>query len=146
MKKVFYDSWVARMVLYFSTCHTIMLFGFVFSKLKEEEVTQRVRNHECVHARQWFETTVLAGTIILTLVLIFNISAWWMLLSGMVYYVWYVVEWFIRSIIYSVLNDEYDCKPMNPYKEICFEREARFSERDPNYLENSNYFAWLQEL
>lgn len=146
MKKVFYDSWVARMVLYFSTCHTIMLFGFVFSTLKEEEITQRVRNHECVHVRQWFETTVLAGTIILALVLIFNISAWWMLLSGMVYYVWYVVEWVIRSIIYSVLNDEYDCKPMNPYKEICFEREARFSERDPNYLENSNYFAWLREL
>ena len=30
---------------------------FRISKLKEEEVTQRVRNHECVHARQWFEVT-----------------------------------------------------------------------------------------
>ena len=146
MKKVFYDSWVARMALYFSKCHTIMLFGFVFSKQKASEMTQATRNHECVHARQWFETTVLVGSIILSLVLVFNISAWWMLLSGVVYYVWYVVEWVIRSIIYSVLNDDWDCTKRNPYKDICFEREACFSERDPNYLENSNYFAWLKEL
>ena len=109
-------------------------------------MTQATRNHECVHARQWFETTALAGAIILALVLVFNISAWWMLLSGVVYYVWYVVEWVIRSIIYSVLNDDWDCKKRNPYKDICFEREARFSEKDANYLENSKYFAWLKEL
>lgn len=107
MKNVFYDSWVARMLLYFSSCHTIMLFGFVFSKLKEEEVTQRVRNHECVHARQWFETTALAGTIILALVLVFNISAWWMMLSGIVYYVWYIVEWMIKGVYYTIMIDEW---------------------------------------
>ena len=146
MKNVFYNSWVAKTVLCLSKCHTIMLFGFVFSKLKEEEVTQRVRNHECVHARQWFEVTALSDSVLLAIVLVFGISPWWMFLSGGIYYVWYVVEWVIRSIIYSVLNDEYDCKPMNPYKEICFEREARFSERAPNYLENSSYFAWLREL
>lgn len=146
MKKVFYDSWVARMVLYFSKCHTIMLFGFVFSKQKISEMTQATRNHECVHARQWFEVSAVSGTLLLALVLAFGISPWWMLLAGVTYYVWYIIEWWLRSIIYSVLNDEYDCKPMDPYKDICFEREARFSERDPNYLENSNYFAWIREL
>ena len=40
MKNVFYNSWVAKAVLCLSKCHTIMLFGFVFSKLKEEEVTK----------------------------------------------------------------------------------------------------------
>ena len=87
MKNIFYDSWVARAVLCLSPCHTIMLFGFVFSKLNQEEVTQRIRNHECVHARQWFEVTALSGTVILALVLAFGISAWWMLLAGIVFYI-----------------------------------------------------------
>ena len=38
MKNVFYNSWVAKTALCLSECHTIMLFGFVFSKLKQEEV------------------------------------------------------------------------------------------------------------
>ena len=146
MMNVFYNSWVARMLLYFSSCHTIMLFGFVFSKLKEEEVTQRVRNHECVHARQWFETTALAGTIILALVLVFNISAWWMMLSGIVYYVWYIVEWMIKGVYYTIMIDEWTCDMETPYQSISFEREARLSERDSNYLENGGYFGWLKEL
>ena len=146
MKKVFYDSWVARMVLYFSTCHTIMLFGFVFSKLKEEEVTQRVRNHECVHARQWFEVTALSGSVLLAIVLIFGISPWWILLSGGIYYVLYVLEWICKCIWYSVMIDEWTCDMETPYQSISFEREARLSERDSNYLENSGYFGWLKEL
>lgn len=144
MKKVFYDSWVARMLLYFSDCNTIMLFGFVFSTLKEDEMSQATRNHECVHARQWFETTALVGSVILALVLTFNISAWWMLLSSMFFYVWYVIEWMLKGMVYSVLDD--DCEKRSAYKNVSFEREARYSEKDSNYLENSNYFAWLKEL
>lgn len=146
MKKVFYNNWLAKVLLYFSTCHTIMLCGFVSSKQKESEMTQATRNHECVHARQWFETTALAGTIILALVLIFNISAWWMLLSGLVYYVWYVIEWMVKGINYTIMYDEWECKMETPYRSISFEREARLAEKDANYLENCKYFAWLKEI
>ena len=146
MKNVFYNSWVAKTVLCLSKCHTIMLFGFVFSKLKEEEVTQRVRNHECVHARQWFEVTALSGSVLLAIVLVFGISPWWMLLSGGIYYVWYVMEWICKSVWYSVMIDEWTCDMETPYQSISFEREARLSERDSNYLENSGYFGWLKEL
>ena len=146
MKNVFYNSWVAKSALCLSECHTIMLFGFVFSKLKEEEVTQRVRNHECVHARQWFEVTALSGSILLSIVLVFGISPWWMLLSGGIYYVLYVLEWMCKSVWYSVMIDEWTCDMETPYQSISFEREARFSERDSNYLENSGYFGWLKEL
>ena len=146
MKNVFYNSWVAKPILCLSKCHTIMLFGFVFSKLKEEEVTQRVRNHECVHARQWFEVTALSGSILLSIVLIFGISPWWMFLSGGVYYVLYVLEWMCKSVWYSVMIDEWTCDMETPYHSISFEREARFSERDSNYLENSGYFGWLKKL
>ena len=146
MKNVFYNSWVAKAVLCLSKCHTIMLFGFVFSKLKEEEVTQRVRNHECVHARQWFEVTALSGSVLLAIVLVFGISPWWMLLSGGIYYVWYVLEWMCKSVWYSVMIDEWTCDMETPYQSISFEREARLSERDNNYLENGGYFGWLKEL
>ena len=146
MKNVFYNSWVAKSVLCLSKCHTIMLFGFVFSKLKEEEVTQRVRNHECVHARQWFEVTALSGSVLLAIVLVFGISPWWMLLSGGIYYVWYVLEWMCKSVWYSVMIDEWTCDMETPYQSISFEREARLSERDNNYLENGGYFGWLKEL
>ena len=143
MNNVFYNSWVAKTVLCLSKCHTIMLFGFVFSKLKEEEVTQRVRNHECVHARQWFEVTALSGSVLLAIVLVFGISPWWMLLSGGIYYVWYVLEWVCKSVLYSVMIDEWTCDMETPYQSISFEREARLSERDSNYLENGGYFGWL---
>ena len=146
MKNVFYNSWVAKTILCLSKCHTIMLFGFVFSKLKEEEVTQRVRNHECVHARQWFEVTALSGSVLLAIVLVFGISPWWMLLSGGIYYVWYVLEWVCKSVWYSVMIDEWTCDMETPYQSISFEREARLSERDSNYLENGGYFGWLKEL
>lgn len=143
MKNVFYDSWVAKAALCLSECDTIMLFGFVFSKLKQEEVTQRTRNHECVHARQWFEVTVLSGSILLSIVLVFGISPWWMLLSGGIYYVWYVLEWMCKCVWYSVMIDEWTCDMETPYESISFEREARLSERDNNYLENGGYFGWL---
>lgn len=146
MKKVFYDSWVARTVLCLSSCHTIMLFGFVFSKQKEDGMTQATRNHECVHARQWFEVAALSGTLLLVLVLALGISPWWMLLAGIVYYVWYAVEWTCKAVAYSVLDDDWDCEKRSAYRNVSMEREARFSEKDPHYLENSSYFAWLKEL
>lgn len=106
-------------------------------------MTQRVRNHECVHARQWFEVTALSGSILLSIVLVFGISPWWMLLSGGIYYVWYVLEWMCKSVWYSVMIDEWTCDMETPYQSISFEREARLSERDNNYLENGGYFGWL---
>ena len=146
MKNVFYNSWVAKTVLCLSKCHTIMLFGFVFSKLKEKEVTQRVRNHECVHARQWVEATALSGSVLLAIVLVFGISPWWMLLGGGIYYIWYVLEWVCKSVWYSVMIDEWTCDMETPYQSISFERVAWLAERDNNYLENSGYFGWLKKL
>lgn len=146
MKKIFYNSRLAKMLLYFSNCHTIMFGGFVHSKLNEEEMTQSTRNHECVHARQWVEMTVLSGMIILIPVSALDLSVWWILLSSMAFYIWYVTEWAFKGILYSVLNDEWDCKKRNAYEDVSFEREARFASCNPDYLENANYFAWLKEI
>lgn len=143
MKKIFYDTIIAWMLLCMSKCHTIMLFGFVFSKQKKEEMTQATKNHECVHARQWVEVTMLSGMVILALTLIFGWSSWWMLLSSIAYYVWYIIEYMIKGINYTIMYDEWECRLESPYKSLSFEREARLAEEDATYLANCKYFAWL---
>lgn len=146
MNKIIYNSTIAKVLLYFSPCDLIMLFGMVFSKAKKEDVPQGVINHENVHIRQWHEMTMLSGIIILALVLIFGISAWWMLLSGVTYYIWYIIEYMCKFVWYTIMVDDWTCDMETPYQSISFEREARLSERDSNYLENSGYFGWLKEL
>jgi hypothetical protein len=144
MTKVFYNSIIAKGLLYFSPCDLIMLFGMVFSKAKKEDVPQSVIEHERVHIRQWNEMIILSGIIILALVLIFGMSAWWMLLSFITFYVWYIIEWICKSLWYSIMIDEWTCDLETPYQSISFEREARLAEKDNNYLENSKYFSWLK--
>lgn len=146
MKRYYYNNILAKVLLHFSVCHTITLGWFVMSKLPSEEIPQEVKNHETIHSMQWFEVTTLIGSILLLVVLSFSVSAWWLLLSGVAYYIWYVVEWMIKGINYTIMYDEWECKLESPYKSISFEREARFAENDSNYLENSNYFAWVKEL
>lgn len=52
MKKVYCNNLLAKVLLAFSSCHTITIGPFVLSKRPEEKITQKVRNHECTHARQ----------------------------------------------------------------------------------------------
>lgn len=148
MNKVFYNSIIAKGLLYFSPCDLIMLFGMVFSTAKKEDVHQGVINHENVHIRQWNEVTMLSGIIILALVLIFDISALWLLLSGVTYYVWYAIEFMCKAVYYSIMNSEWDCqsKRLNPYEELSFEREARLADKDDTYLANSKYFDWIKMI
>jgi len=133
MKKIFTNSWLAKAVLW-AGYHTITIGPFVFSERRDLE--QYIINHECTHARQWIEATVLSGIVIWLLMLLFNLSAWWMLLSAVAFYLWYGVEWLVK---YIILRDE-----NKAYKAVSFEREATLAEDDCNYLENSHYFAWIR--
>lgn len=134
MKKVFYNSWIAKHLL-LPGYSTITIMAFVFTKYKT--LKQYIINHECTHARQWIELTILSGFIIWLLCLVFDISAWWLILSAFVFYLWYVIEWLIKGFIYG-----FD----NAYKKVSFEYEARLAENDNNYLENSHYFDWIKYL
>ena len=63
MKRFYYDNRIAKILLAFSSCHTITIGPFVLSKLSPEHITQRVRNHETCHSYQWIETTCAIGLI-----------------------------------------------------------------------------------
>lgn len=62
MKKVFYDSKVAKAIL-FDGYSTITIFAWVLTVYKK--LTQETINHECTHARQWIELTVASWLIAL---------------------------------------------------------------------------------
>ena len=81
MKKVYCNNLLAKVLLAFSSCHTITIGPFVLSKRPEEKITQKVRNHECTHARQWVEMAVAIGTVIW-------IWPGWHSISGMVWSGW----------------------------------------------------------
>lgn len=49
------------------------------------------------------------------------------------FYIWYVVEWFIKLVIYG----------RGAYYKISFEREARFHTNIPFYLERRKHFTWF---
>ena len=135
MKKVFYESWIAKHLL-INKCTTITLLAWVFTKWSKTDARQSTINHECVHARQWIDLTVASGILLWIGILLFGYSAWWLALSAVIFYLWYVLEWCIRLIGNICKRDAYHM--------VSFEREARLAERDNNYLENSHYFAWLK--
>ncbi|WP_336298669.1 MULTISPECIES: hypothetical protein [unclassified Robiginitalea] len=54
------------------------------------------------------------------------------------FYLWYAVEWTIRCICYL---DTY-----RAYRNISFEREAYWHERDAEYLENRSAFRFVRYL
>lgn len=133
MKKIRYNSRLAKMLLW-GNFNTITLAAWVCTKCKnKEEMPQHIRNHECIHARQWVECMLASGVIIWALVLFADISAWWFSLSFLMFYILYVLEYLIKLIPYG--NDA--------YRNISFEREAYDSQYDSNYLENGDYFMWL---
>ena len=134
MKKVIYDSWISKNLL-FKGYTTITLTAFVFTRYNnKDEMPQHVRNHECTHARQWVEMFLLGFFVVFVLQIPFDISSWWYLLPFFAFYIWYLLEAAIRSIMIWG----------NGYKYVSFEREARENQYDNNYLENGNYFNWLK--
>lgn len=136
MKKIRYNSWIARTIL-FPGFSTITLAAFVCTTYKsKEEMPQRVRNHECVHARQWVEIAFVLGAVIWLLTLLPNISPFWYLLAFLGFYILYVVEYLVRLVING----------KEAYKHISFEAEAREAESDETYLENGDYFQWINYL
>ena len=131
--KINLDCWVAQFFL-FQGYSTITIGPFVFSK--EKKLPQSIINHECIHTRQWVETTILAAIIIWSIMLAKNISPLWLLLAPVAMYALYLVEWFIKLFFYGG----------KAYKHLSFEREACRAEDDEHYFENSWYFAWIKYI
>lgn len=139
MKRFFYESKLAKVLLAFSSCHTITLGPFVCSKRSAQDIPQHVRNHESCHSIQWIEVACVTGILVLLIQLLFGISPLWYLLAAVAFYIWYGVEWLIKTIIYRSFK--------TAYKSVSFEQEAYSSEYDCNYIENRPLFTgWIKYI
>lgn len=140
-KTVFLDNWFAKLIL-FGTYHTIMLFGFILSKLKE--LSKSILRHEQIHQRQFLECLEIA--IIPSTLLAIFVSPWWLLLIPLLYYIIYLIEWFI-SFIYHLFTDNKvgnGSVNNNAYRTSAFEMEARLNQDNPNYLKERKWGAWFK--
>lgn len=135
MKRYYYNNRLAKILLAFTSCHTIALTWFVLSKRDEDKTDQVDRNHETIHAMQWTEVTMLMGSILFALILVFDLSLLWLMLSPIAYYIIYVLEWLCKL-------------PFgNAYKSISFEQEAYANDEDINYCENRQLFSgWMKKI
>lgn len=91
--------------------YAINLFGVVFAK---GQCDSRVLNHESIHSAQMKELLVLG------------------------FYIWYLIEWLIRSIRYKSFY--------KGYLHIGFEKEAYRNDANFNYVRKRRRFAFRSYL
>lgn len=96
--------------------------------------TERVLNHECIHACQQAET--LFVSVPLAVILAVAGCGWWSLLAIPLYYWIYFIEWIVRSVACGSTHEA--------YRAISAEQEAYANESDPDYLTVRRYFAWIK--
>lgn len=116
---------------------TIWPFCFIRSDAKKpfNEIDE---NHEEIHGRQQVEFLIASAVIMCAVILVSGISWWWMFLSPVLYFVWYVLEYFIRCLIYEDSSEG--------YRNISFEQEAYMNEADLQYLSHRKPFSWIKYL
>lgn len=108
---------------------------FVKNNAKINDVTM---NHERIHSKQYVETGVTFSILLLPLIFI-GLGWLWLLLSIFAFYILYVIEWFIKFIIYKF--DKHKA-----YKNTSFEREAYSNEKNMGYLKSRKIFAWIKYI
>lgn len=101
MKTIYYNSKLAKLIL-FGGYTTIMLFGFILTKLKE--LSETTIRHERIHQKQFFECMEIAA--IPSVLLAFYVSAWWLLLIPLFYYILYLTEWFVKLRVPPVYRQQ----------------------------------------
>ena len=90
------------------------LYPFVFLKTEQLKTNKVLINHEKIHLRQQLELFVIP------------------------FYLFYVIEFLIRLIIYRHWN--------KAYRNISFERESYVNEMNLQYLKNRKIWAFLKYL
>ena len=95
----------------FGSFYAINLFGIIFAKGGLDATTRR---HEFIHTLQQREMLFI------------------------LFYVWYVTEWFVKFIYYRNLR--------RAYHAISFEREAYEHDWDKEYINRRLHFAWIKSM
>lgn len=123
-------------IIPFGGYSSINLFGIVFTK--KTQLNAIHKRHEAIHSKQILEIMIVAALILLGLITLCSWSYWLLLLSPLIYYIWYILEY----MWVSVMHNEQNCS----YHDISFEEEAHNNDKDIDYLNNRKLFAWTKYL
>ena len=91
----------------------VNLFGVLFTR-RDKKISDKTLNHEMIHTEQMKEMLYIF------------------------FYLWYVVEWFIRLLM---LRDSHKA-----YRAISFEREAYANQENLAYREGRKRYSWLSYI
>ena len=98
----------------FGSFWAINLLGIVFARRDYGRLGAEELRHEGIHSIQQREMLFVA------------------------FYIWYVLEWFVRLVRYR--------NGKQAYRNISFEREAYAMQHDPDYRHHRPLFAWWKYL
>lgn len=128
--KVIYNN-----IIPFDGYLAMTVFPFIFAR---GELNGVDINHESIHGYQQIEVTIVSFLILLAMIVVFGWSWWLLLLSIPTFYIWYVIEYIVRFIIYPYRKEA--------YRNISFEQEAFLHEGDFTYLNNRKLFSWIKYI
>lgn len=102
---------IINKILPFKGYSAMTIWPFIFSRT---EPTGIVLNHEATHCEQQLELLILP------------------------FFLWYVVEWLIRLLLYRNFYEA--------YRNISFEQEAYLNQHNTWYVTERSHFAWVKYL
>lgn len=141
MRKIFYNSILAKIVLFVSSMTIVMLFGAICSK-NGNKLSAAVKRHESTHCEQYWEVTLVAFLVAAVLSMIFGVSGW-VFIVPFVYYILYAFEamltWAVR-----VVRQGWKAACDAAYSNSMFEQEAELAETDQNYNEHRSFWGFLR--
>lgn len=134
-----YNSLLAKIVLHFSSCTTIMLFGFIFTVRKS--LSNTTKNHEKIHIAQYFDIMASGFGLVVPICIYSSLSLWFLLLPLVLFYIMYLVEFFISFIHNYFAHRKKDVAKASDtgYDTSSFEMEAYKNQSNMNYLNERKY-------
>ena len=140
MKAIYYDNRLAKLIL-FGRYTTIMLFGFILTKM--QELSEATKRHERTHQRQYLECMGIAA--LPSILMAIYDSPWWLLVIPLFYYILYLAEWFVSFLYHLFTDDKIGGGKVNSnaYHASAFEMEAKLNQDNPNYLEGRKWCSWI---
>ena len=123
-------------IIPFKGYDAITLFPFIFARKKPLSLV--ALNHEVIHLYQQFCVFVSSLFVVFVLIVLFELSFWWLFSAFTVFYVLYGLEYCVRYLLYRNHKEA--------YKNISFEQEAYLHDKDLGYPSRMNPFSWLKYL
>lgn len=126
---------IKNKVFPFGRCFAITVWPFVFSKRDMSDIDM---NHENIHACQQLEVLIASSLGLAVIIILADISLFWIFLAPFVYFVLYGAEYVIRWLLYK--------KRVEAYANISFEQEAYKYQYNLGYEKVRKPFEWMSFL